>query len=114
MLPSVDPLNKCPKLIQLNLSHNKIKNVQALDSLCWLRMLNLEHNFVQVLEPRCTSLEVLIASNNRVEEINLNELKQLRVLHLQNNRLHNLPQLRMLGLSELNISHNQLNQLAGI
>ncbi len=55
----------------------------------------------------------MIANNNRVEQIELNHSKQLRILLLNQNRLHELPKLKLLGLEELGLASNQLKDLSG-
>ena len=60
-------MEKCTKLIEINLSHNKLKTIEPLKGLKWVRYLNVEHNAINLIELNGGSLEILVANNNKIE-----------------------------------------------
>lgn len=130
-----------PKLKQLNLSHNAIKNIQPLhsSSLEFLQMTNcsldeLHEDFFEVL-PNLQDLDMgwnpdlklnaqryivalklksLRLSFCNLEEINLKHVPQLKTLRLDGNRLHSLKELTFAQNTELEIldlSQNSIRYL---
>lgn len=113
-LTAISPIAQCQRIIQLNLSHNKIRDLTAVAELPWLRLLNVEHNQVRELRLSCLALEVLWAGHNVVEDLAVDSSRYLRVLGLNNNKLNQLPKLRLYNLEELNLSRNQLRSMRNL
>jgi Leucine-rich repeat (LRR) protein len=66
------------------------------------------------LKLNCASLEILWASHNLIEDLDINSSKYLRVLLLNNNKINELPKLKLYNLEELNLSKNQLKSLKNL
>ncbi|XP_065348800.1 leucine-rich repeat-containing protein 20 [Cloeon dipterum] len=82
---------KFTEITELNLSHNKITTMSdQMSDLNQLRILDLAHNSLPAMPPaiaKMPALEVLDLSHNRIDNIDVNVLK-------------NAPSLRMINLSE--------------
>lgn len=84
-------IEHCRKLIQLNISQNKVKDIGCLKHLKWLRNLNVEKNEIESLDLDGGQLEFLYASNNKIEEIvDLSNNPYLKKLFISHNKLHKL------------------------
>lgn len=87
-------LKRFPKLIELDLSHNKLSHIESFDvaGAANLKTINLSHNKIQFLNDesfeQLPNLELLDLSNNEIGVIKPHvyfHLKNLKVLHLQGN-----------------------------
>ena len=92
-------LNEQIKLTELDLSRNKIKNINGLENLVNLRKLTLSSNQISEISglERLVNLEELYLDENQIKEINgLENLTNLRVLDLNNNQINKLKGLQNL------------------
>jgi len=83
-------LNEQIELNDLDLSHNKIKNLNGLENLVNLRILRLSSNQISEISglERLVNLEELYLNENQIKEINgLENLTNLRVLDLSYNEI---------------------------
>lgn len=95
-ITAVDFLKKTPKLQYLNLGHNQIADLQALDGLLELKSLSLVQNSIQNIT-------------------GVYNLPKLAFLDLSQNRLSNVKGLATFdALISLNLAGNQINDLKGI
>lgn len=116
-----------PKLLTLDLSFNKIKNVknEAFRNLIALKSLNLSGNAIEMLntksfmisDSRNSNLEVLDLSNNLLTELVgdiFSFIPKLKTMYLQNNKLMTLTEDCFNDVKILNsliLHHNQLPSL---
>ncbi|KAJ3090660.1 hypothetical protein HK102_003044 [Quaeritorhiza haematococci] len=103
-------------LTWLNLSNNKLFNLDGVGTLRKLLVLNLSHNEITRMShhiQNCTELKALILNNNRIARIeNLSALRNLSTLVLSHNQLETLPLLTALPkLAKLSIAHNSLRAI---
>lgn len=82
----------CGELVRLrvlSLSHNALACIGPLSELPSLVELNVNHNCIEDLQPvfNCEGLEVLLAANNRIVSLNGLDLQQLRRISLFSNSL---------------------------
>lgn len=98
---------KLSKLKKLDLSRNRLKNVDELSASAF-QQLNLSHNRLRHLPE--LHARSLIASNNKINSIdsNLLQASDLFELYLSQNQLEALPPLHLPQLSLLDLSHNPL------
>ncbi|OSX56457.1 hypothetical protein POSPLADRAFT_1160148 [Postia placenta MAD-698-R-SB12] len=98
------------RLEMLNLSHNRLGNVEGLASLAALIALNLDNNALGELEPGkpMPRLRILRVSGNRLQQLNASPFPNLRTLYADNNSLgtitkaHRLTKLENLSLRNQN------------
>lgn len=105
------------RLIEINLSHNKISQYEPLSKLKWLRSVDLEHNEITRMCPlEAEHLEVLVLKHNKISEISgLESSRNLRRLNLSHNNMKQISGLDSLCfLDELRISNNKIGRLSGI
>lgn len=106
-----------PRLESLDLSYNRIENVQHINCLLNLKYLNLSFNKIKMItcfnSRLCDTLEILILRHNYIEDIrDLKFLINLRQLDLAYNLLINHDDLNVLSsmpqLNRLNLDGNPL------
>ena len=132
LVADLTPLRTLRKLRELDLEHNGINSLKAINfdalSGLHLRNLNLGHNNISssqstpdslsdiFLLSQWTSLEELKLRNNRIEDITpLKNLVDLRVLDLRENKLTDISSLAGLTeLTELNLRHNYFADLKAL
>eukprot|EP00954_Amorphochlora_amoebiformis_P011827 923857-Amorphochlora_amoeboformis.AAC.2 len=111
-----DIASRYPRLRDLNLSNNKLQDIENLDLLPWLRHVNLDNNSVTTLRNLSGNSELssLKIANNRVDHITPELLKNLEVLDLRNNRITDYDQVAGLSpefcprLRELSLAGNPI------
>ena len=110
-ITDIRPIARLPHLKDLDLSHNKIKNLQALHSLTNLRTLNLRANSYSIDLHQIALLSKLqhldIAWTGHVGLETLVTLKNLRHLRINSSKQLNL--ISRMTLFTLEISNGQLN-----
>lgn len=116
-------LSQFRALIRLDLSYNKIKNVngEAFDQLSQMNYLNLSGNMIESFDQKsfkiyANQLQELDLSHNKLRQLGgeLNELPNLRELHLQHNQLVSISDdafLKLKNLTYLNLQHNILTSI---
>jgi hypothetical protein len=107
-IPSFEFFHKTNRLVQLNVSHNKIREIRMFPDT--LRVLNIEYNEMENIGSLPTSLTNLICCYNRLTSLgDMSRLKCLTVLSCQSN------QLRELSLPEniyfVNVRFNRLENM---
>ncbi|XP_063051611.1 centriolin isoform X3 [Engraulis encrasicolus] len=117
----IENLEKCEKLLVLNLSHNMIQKMEKMDRLHRLRELDLSHNRICKMEglQHMGNLQQLNLSFNLIENVPLwipKKLRSLTILNLQDNSisaLHELCRLKSLvSLSQLVVGGNPVSALS--
>ncbi|KAL2091990.1 hypothetical protein ACEWY4_011788 [Coilia grayii] len=116
----IENLERCEKLLVLNLSQNMIQKMEKMDRLHRLRELDLSHNRIRKIEglQHMGSLQLLNLSYNLIDSIPLwlsKRLRSLTSLNLQDNSissLHELCRLKSLvSLSQLRVCGNPLSMM---
>ncbi|MBP6659221.1 MAG: leucine-rich repeat domain-containing protein [Chitinophagales bacterium] len=111
-------LQTLPQLTHLNLSFNKITQLENLDKLPNLQQLNLSFNKITQLEnlDKLPNLQKLDISGNKITQLkNLDKLPNLQELIISDNEITQLENLDKLpNLQELIISLNQITQLENL
>ena len=87
LLQTIVPDDLPTSLVELNLSENGIKRIDALDHLVHLKELNLSNNQLSFLDKLPKNLEILKCDNNSLKIIDLEGLDAIRVVHCTNNPL---------------------------
>lgn len=123
--PQLDTL--FDSLVDLDLSHNQLRNIEAASSLVNLRLLNVSHNLLDELcddLEKLTALEILDARSNKITQLpspSLKKLVSLRAMPLDDNcfcRIEatwwDLPKLESISLSQNSIDfvHKDLGRAA--
>ena len=111
--------SKFQNLKYLQLSHNKLENLDYVDQLESLEELNVNFNNLRVLNnlERLRNLVSLSASNNQLEDVSgISGCTELRVLHLYKNRLARLEDLQKCFLNlhcleELDVGQNPITKV---
>ena len=112
-------------LISVNLSANRIRKLERLESLVLLQYLSIEGNHIKKIEglDSLESLKGLLLGEshhygcgNEISKIeNLDSLKTLEVLELANNKIQAIEGLEKLkNLYELNLASNQITNVQGL
>ncbi len=113
-ISSVDFLKKTPQLQYLNLSHNKVADLQALDGLLELKSLSLVQNSMLNITGvyNLPKLEFLDLSQNKLSNVKgLATFDALRSLNLAENQINDLKGIQnLVNLENLDLSINDLNQ----
>lgn len=105
LLQTIVPDDLPTSLVELNLSENGIKRIDALDHLIHLKELNLSNNQLSFLDKLPKNLEILKCENNSLKVIDLEGMDALRVLHCTNNpmlRIEHFPE----TVSDLQMSND--------
>ncbi len=112
---SLEFLEQCPGLTELELLHTNLKDWQALGSLNQLQKLSIKFSDLSHfnLEQALPELRRLDLSNNKISSLSLAATpKQLKQLFLSNNQLSVLPDLSSLTVVEtLSLDNNPLFEL---
>jgi hypothetical protein len=87
LLQTIVPDDLPTSLVELNLSENGIKRIDALDHLVHLKELNLSNNQLSFLDKLPKNLEILKCDNNSLKVLDLEGMDALRVVHVTNNPL---------------------------
>ncbi|MFW9992083.1 MAG: leucine-rich repeat domain-containing protein [Candidatus Odinarchaeota archaeon] len=114
-----DGLASLERLEILDLSHNKITEIQKLENLAdSLSLLDLSSNRIEIIEglDNLRSLKVLELSNNPISEIQgLSRLVNLEVLNLSGCEIEKIQGLEHLrSLTTLNLSNNIITEITGL
>lgn len=115
-IKSLAGLEKCPSLVQLDLSGNEVEDIAPLSGLVNLQSLDLSSNKVRDLKPleKLAKLQYLQLEHNQVEDIAvLGGLKKLAALYLTDNKVASVEPLKdMPKLASLYLGKNQLKSVA--
>ena len=107
-----------PELEELILSHNKIRNIEYLDSLTKLERLFLNSNHISLITglDKLTKLKFLSLGNNTIHSIeNLESLSQLVSLDLSNNQIRQIENLHdLVNLQVLVLVNNEIGKLENL
>ena len=104
-------------LTQLNISNNKVENINGLERITTLTQLHMAGTKTNDLTPiqGLTNLTTLNISGNDIIEISkLSGLNNLRYLDLSSNKIQDLSAISDKSLTELNISGNRIKDLTYI
>ncbi|TFK70382.1 hypothetical protein BDN72DRAFT_795336 [Pluteus cervinus] len=106
-IPSME-LNECrwTRLEMLNMSHNRLEGIYGLASLQSLIALNLDNNALGELDigGSMSRLRILRVSGNRLQQLRLGSMPNLRTLYADNNALATLVKLdRLTKLENLSL-----------
>ena len=136
-LRDLDFLEKCPNLIEIDGSGNKIgSGLNHIENLLFLSVLNLSSNVFENLSkfPPCETLTSLDLSNNvlkkvddlpllprllnlnishnSIEDLHLKELPSLQTLDISGNQIEKLTLPSLPSLRQLNASHNSISEIS--
>lgn len=115
-LANIDFLNGCPALEVLKLDGNVLKDVQTLAQLGNLRQLDLSYNHLSNVTPLkdLSVLEELTLFHNKISDVSpLGSLSALKCLDLRTNMLADITPLKdLVELEMLELSDNNLTQCA--
>lgn len=115
---SIQNLLRLHKLEKLDLSHNRLSNIQSLANCSSITELNLNGNHLSGLfeVPALKSIQILTLSNNNVSEIRAsNPCKHLVELQANNNKIEYLPkQMKILfpNLQRLELKENKISDIS--
>lgn len=115
-----DLMPNYPHLRYLNISNNKIKDLNGLKSLNFLIFLNASGNQITDIdflnEKGCLNyLQLVILSNNKIKKLTPIQVPKLRKLNLNSNRLEDLTEFKgHFALEILEIRKNRLKSLEGL
>ncbi|XP_074647036.1 uncharacterized protein LOC141903059 isoform X2 [Tubulanus polymorphus] len=108
-------LASCSMITYLNISHNRLDNLAAVNCLSNLEELHASDNRIRVVTDlkRCKKLQELNLSRNKIADISgLKDLPKLMVLDVSHNQLFNTKTVgKSKNLHELNISDNLLTEM---
>ncbi|QHI35177.1 Internalin-A [Kordia antarctica] len=108
-------LNKDGKLITLNLSNNRISNIDFLTNLTSLEILDLSENKISNIDAlkNLTSLTALNLYQNDISDISaLSKLTSLTGLYLSDNQISDLkPLSKLTSLTIMNLDNTQIRDL---
>lgn len=114
----IQGLSKLLNLRSLNLSYNEISKIEGLDDLRKLQELNLESNRITKLEGlnKLHKLEKLELGKNKISKLeNLEYLTHITLLSLEDNEIESLEGIeKLVNLMELYIGNNDINSLKHI
>ena len=120
MISEISPLRDMSKIINLNLSNNRIKNVTIFtdeNAFLQLKMLDISSNkFVEFPAIKCPKLEYLNISNNKLEKVNEGWTghDNLKKLVCTENKFKTLAPFKVMPkLEELYMANNKLTALVG-
>lgn len=107
-----------PKMQHLNLSYNRIAEIEGMEHLDCLTNLRLSHNDITEIKglDQLVLLQNFDISNNRITELKgLHQLISLQVLNIGRNDIRELKGLdRVTSLLVLNIEFNDITELKGL
>ncbi len=105
-------------LVELDLSENTIRNIDALSSMKKLQKLNLSHNAVNDLTPLATvsTMTTLDVSYNTLTSLTpITSLTGLTEIHAGSNTLKDITGFQQLtALTQLNLSNNQIADISAL
>ncbi len=111
-------LDKDNNIVGLNLSNNKISDIESIKELKSLQELNLSNNEISDIESikELKSLQTLSLWSNQISDIeSIKELKSLQKLDLSNNKISDIESIKELkSLQELDLSRNQISDIESI
>ncbi|CAL6040390.1 leucine-rich_repeat domain-containing protein [Hexamita inflata] len=117
-LTNINTCQQMKELVRVNLQHNKIKCIDALKSNTKIKELFINNNLIQSIQAldENLNLEFLDASCNKICRIDsLKNLQQLEYLFLNNNNINNISSLEdLIQIKHLEISNNILNDISSI
>ena len=109
-------LESAVSLVELDLSENTIRNIDALSNMKKLQKLNLSHNAVNDVTPLATlsTLTVLDVSYNSLTSITpITSLTGLNEVYAGSNTLKNITGFQQLtALTKLNLSYNEIGDIS--
>lgn len=116
---SMENVQELPNVVHIELYDNAIERIQGIESLSWLRILDLSFNNIRELPKELGNLNVLeelYVANNKIKCIeNVAGLKSLRKLDLGANRIRLMQGLQTLTeLKELWLGKNKITEIAGL
>ena len=108
-------------LININLSNNKLQNINILlesEALNNLKDLDLSHNEIEDIsrlsDIKLFNLKRLNLSHNKINNINFLEssphLDKLEILDLSDNQINKLFKINLKNIKNLNLSNNKINE----
>ncbi|KAG1957201.1 centriolin [Pimephales promelas] len=116
----IEQLDKCERLLVLNLSNNRIEKIEKLEKLFHLRELHLSSNSIEKIEglEHMTNLQVLNLAFNNIEHLPVwmaKKLRSLQTINLHSNKifsLHEMSKLKPLkNLTNLTLAENPISSL---
>ena len=117
-LATIAPLSGCTAVIDLDLSNNALRNLEAISKMPKLRTLNLHRNAITSLDALglCLDLEKLDISNNSVTDLSgIFKLPRLAELNVAFNKLESLDGIhKMAAITALDLSNNSLTDVTAV
>ncbi|CAL6018187.1 Conserved_hypothetical protein [Hexamita inflata] len=111
---SLNIIAEMKTLVELNLSLNRLENVEKLKQLTLLKQLDLNQNRIKDIPclNQLINLQNFDGSYNNLSQLSLQNMNQLKVLNLSNNQIYQIDGLQNLAnLAYLNLSYNQIDSL---
>ncbi|KAG0435733.1 Protein phosphatase 1 regulatory subunit 7 [Dictyocoela muelleri] len=104
------------KLVNLDLSDNKIEQIENLEMIPNIRLLDLSFNLIKTIDMIClNSLEELYLISNDLREIPKIECPKLKKLDLANNTISEIKNLeKLISLEELYLANNKIDQIKNL
>lgn len=98
----------------LDLSDNKIEDMENIKKLPNLIYLDLSYNLFKKINLKIYKLEELYLIGNDIEQIDLPALPNLKILDLAGNNIVNIENLNCVNLKELYLGNNKIAKINGI
>ena len=94
--------------IRYTFTDNSLTKITS--ALCNLKDLQLPNNNITIVKDLPVTLQTLDLSNNKINEINISNLKNLEKLNLSNNKINEINIEKLTKLTVLNLNINELNK----
>ncbi|CAL5995980.1 Conserved_hypothetical protein [Hexamita inflata] len=111
---SLNVIAEMKTLVELNLSLNRLENVEKLKQLTLLKQLDLNQNRIKDISSfnQLINLQNFDGSYNNLSQVSLQDMNRLKVLNLSNNQIYSIDGLQNLAnLVYLNLSNNLIGSL---
>lgn len=105
-------------ITNLDLSWNKISNIEGLENFTNLKEIDLDFNDITDISPiwNIKNLNIIHLKNNKIEDLgNISSMPNLTCLELADNLISNISKISVLtNLQELNLEKNKLDSASGV
>lgn len=105
------------KLLDLNISNNKISNIEGLENITTLQKLYVSSNQLTDISKlgSLAKLDTLNLSGNHVEDItSLEPLNNLKTLYISNNKIRDISPISRIAITELDFSGNRVKDITSL
>lgn len=117
-IKSIEPLKNLSNLKLLNLSFNKLSEINELTNLLNLKYLDIGANQIEKINGLSQSnlLEMLVLSRNKIKRIEqVSHLLNLKKISLHHNRINRIEGFdTLVNLQELYLPHNYISEIKGL